>query len=100
MTRLLSPLARRLVLAFLLSAPATALAADPPPDARQAASQSQQPALPAQALSAETLYLLLLGEIAGARGEIAARQTLAQTGDGCIEGRRKLERHTSPPQFE
>ena len=89
MTRLLSPLARRLVLAFLLSAPATALAADPPPDARQAASQSQQPALPAQALSAETLYLLLLGEIAGARGEIAL----------AAEAYAKLARSTHDPRI-
>jgi tetratricopeptide (TPR) repeat protein len=60
-------LAAGICLAIALAFPAHAQSQD---DATEAEPAAQGPALPAQALTPETLYTILLGEIAGARGEI------------------------------
>ena len=58
----LSKLARHLILALLVGAAMPAQSVEPPPAASVTSPES--------ALTAETLYLMLLGEIAGARGEV------------------------------
>ena len=85
MTHKLSPFASGFALCCaLLAAPPLALAAPENEDMAEAATEPITPLLPFQELTADTLFLLLLGEIAGSRGDLevsveaylhAARQT-------------------------
>src|SRR5690606_4303308 len=77
----LSPLVAGMAFILALAGPATHAA----PDAGQAVTAAAGTPLPAQDLSADVLFLILLGEIAGNRGDLpvsaeaylhAARQTL------------------------
>lgn len=85
MTHKLSPFATGFVLCcILLSASPGAVAAPESEDMAAAVTEPIAPLLPFQELTADTLFLLLLGEIAGSRGDLevsveaylhAARQT-------------------------
>lgn len=78
----LTSMAAGLALAGLLATTAPALADDPPASA--AAER-----LPAQELTADVLFMLLLGEIAGARGEIGVS----------VEAYMELARRTRDPRI-